>query len=109
MVRHALYGCIHLSLKKHEFPGESARTASRAWVVGDHDPSRTLTLIEAHYGHLPARPVPPEPTVVEPPQTAERRDRVFRSSNPQAVMWGYRAPAARALGHRDRPITLDYA
>jgi predicted Zn-dependent peptidase len=64
-------------------------------VVGDHDPSRTLTLIEQHYGHLPARPLPPEPTIVEPTQTAERRDRVFKSSTPQIVMWGYRAPAAR--------------
>jgi zinc protease len=64
-------------------------------IVGDHDPAQTLVWLDQYYGHLSSRPIPPEPATEEPPQTEERRDRIFKASNPQTVMWAYRAPAAR--------------
>ncbi len=64
-------------------------------IVGDHEPARTLAWVQQYYGHLKARPLPPEPTIEEPPQEAERRDRIFKPAQPQTVMWAYRAPAAR--------------
>ncbi len=64
-------------------------------VSGDHDPATTLELLKKYYGHLPKKDLPDATRPVEPPQTGERRDRVFKATDPQVVMWGYRAPAPR--------------
>ena len=64
-------------------------------IVGDHEPAQTLAWLNQYYGHMSARTLPPEPTVTEPKQESERRDRIFKASRPQTVMWAYRAPAAR--------------
>ena len=64
-------------------------------IVGDHEPAQTLVWLNQYYGHLKAKPLPPEPDIVEPAQDSERRDRIFKPSRPQTVMWAYRAPAAR--------------
>ena len=64
-------------------------------VVGDHDPDETLAWIDAAYGHLPPREIPPESFPEEPRQTEERRDRLIRAVEPPLVMFGYRAPAVR--------------
>lgn len=64
-------------------------------VVGDHDPTQTLAWIKAAYGHLPKGNPPEEAYGEEPPQTAERRDRLMTSVDSKTVLWGYRAPALR--------------
>ena len=64
-------------------------------IVGDHEPAQTLSWLNQYYGHLSARPLPPEPEIKEPEQTEQRRDRIFKPSRPQIVMWAYRAPASR--------------
>lgn len=64
-------------------------------IVGDHEPAQTLAWLNQYYGHMSARSLPPEPTIIEPKQESERRDRIFKASRPQTVMWAYRAPAAR--------------
>ena len=62
-------------------------------VCGDHDSEQTLAWIKASYGHLKPRDLPSDTFEPEPRQEATRRDRVFKASDPQVVMWGYRAPA----------------
>ena len=62
-------------------------------VAGDHDPATTLEWIKSYYGHLPAKELPSAEFPQEPRQEAERRDRVLKASDPQVVMWGFRAPA----------------
>ena len=39
-------------------------------VVGDVDPDATLALVKHLFGAIPARPLPPRPTVTPPPQQA---------------------------------------
>jgi len=69
-------------------------------VSGDHDPDQTLKWITQYYGHLESRDLPSDVFEPEPRQEATLRDRVFKSNDPQTVMWGYRAPA---------PSDLDFA
>ena len=62
-------------------------------VCGDHNPEETLGWIRAAYGHLKPKELPSDVFEPEPRQEATRRDRVFKASDPQVVMWGYRSPA----------------
>lgn len=62
-------------------------------VSGDHDSEQTLAWIRASYGHLKARELPSDTFEPEPRQEGTLRDRVFKATDPQVVMWGYRAPA----------------
>ncbi len=41
-------------------------------VSGDFDPDAARTLIEKHFGDVPARPAPPRPALTEPDLTEER-------------------------------------
>jgi zinc protease len=62
-------------------------------VSGDHDSDQTLAWIRSSYGHLKPRDLPSDTFALEPRQASTRRDRVFKATDPQVVMWGYRAPA----------------
>ncbi len=64
-------------------------------VVGDHDPAQTLQWIQAAYGHLEPRDIPPERFPTEPRQQAARRDRVVSAVDTPMVLWAYRAPPVR--------------
>ncbi|MGM0576625.1 MAG: insulinase family protein [Myxococcota bacterium] len=64
-------------------------------VVGDHDGEQTLAWLEEHYGHLEPKEIPEPDFPAEPEQEVERRDRVFKSVDPQIVLFAYRAPAVR--------------
>lgn len=71
-------------------------------VVGDHEPDQTLSWIREAYGGLEPSGGASEPDFPEePPQEAERRDRVVQSADPPLVMWGFRAPSA---SHEDYAV-----
>ena len=62
-------------------------------VVGDLDPESTLTVVERHFGDIPARPVPPPPSFAEPPLSSERRSVLVDRLAPQpALAVGWRLP-----------------
>src|SRR5215472_9160574 len=74
------------------------------YVVGDFDPSRTLSQIRRYYGGI--RRGPPQPPVVnsEPEQRGERRAAIKHAVQAPSLMIGYRAPSAQdedvlALAH----------
>ena len=64
-----------------------------AVAVGDFETQDMLAKIEAHFGDIPAGPVPPPVVRSEPPQYGERRVLVEREGNAAYVMLAYRAPA----------------
>jgi zinc protease len=67
-----------------------------AIVVGDFDPQETLTLLDKHFGVIPASPQPrPEVYTAEPPQEGERRFVVRRAGEVGAMMFGYHTPEAK--------------
>ena len=43
-------------------------------LVGDFDPEKALALIRKYFESIPKQPEPPRPNLIDPPQTAERRD-----------------------------------
>jgi zinc protease len=69
-------------------------------IAGDLDPDRARTLIERHFGDVPARPAPPCPALAEPDLTSERRESYVDPIAPApAVAAAWRVPdpvAARA-------------
>jgi zinc protease len=74
-----------------------------AVVVGDFEEPRALSLIEKHFGALPASPAPiPEVYTDEPRQEGERRLVVRRAGELPLVQVAFRTPAA--LGH-DRVLS----
>ncbi|MHC1559770.1 M16 family metallopeptidase [Actinomycetospora sp. C-140] len=69
-------------------PGNAVLT-----VVGDLDPDEAATLVEKHFGDIPARSVPRRPGFGEPPPDRERRDTVTDANAPMpALAVGYRLP-----------------
>src|SRR5512144_1841326 len=66
------------------------------YAVGDLDPDRTLALLEAHYGDVPAGPRPAPVPPGEPPQRGERRATVRYPAQAPALLAGWRGPAARS-------------
>ncbi|WP_408630029.1 M16 family metallopeptidase [Actinomycetospora lemnae] len=69
-------------------PGNAVLT-----VVGDIDVEDAATLVEKHFGDIPARPVPARPSFAEPPPDRERRDAVIDAHAPlPALALGYRLP-----------------
>ncbi|GAA4886801.1 M16 family metallopeptidase [Actinomycetospora straminea] len=69
-------------------PGNAVLT-----VVGDIDVDDAATLVEKHFGDIPARPVPSRPSFAEPPPDGERRDAVVDAHAPlPALALGYRLP-----------------
>lgn len=62
-------------------------------VVGDAPPDRVRTLVERHFGDLPARPVPARPELAEPDLTAPRHGSYPDRLAPlPAVAMGWRVP-----------------
>jgi zinc protease len=71
-------------------------------VVGDVNEDRALRLIAAHYGQIPAQPIPPRPAVVEPAQTGERRASYRKPVLTDKLLLGYKAPAFTDRSQRGR-------
>nr|MDT0661717.1 pitrilysin family protein [Micromonospora sp. DSM 115978] len=62
-------------------------------VGGDLDVAETMTLIERHFGDVPARPAPTRPSFTEPDLTSERRNSVTDKLAPlPAVASAWRVP-----------------
>ncbi|MEH1123514.1 M16 family metallopeptidase [Micromonospora sp. CPCC 206061] len=62
-------------------------------VAGDVDLDEAMTLIERHFGDVPARPAPQRPSFAEPDLTAERRESYTDPLAPlPAVAAGWRIP-----------------
>jgi zinc protease len=62
-------------------------------VAGDLDPDRARTLIEKHFGDVPARPAPPRPALAEPDLAGERRESYVDPLAPApAVAAAWRVP-----------------
>jgi predicted Zn-dependent peptidase len=62
-------------------------------VGGDFDVAEAVSLVELHFGDVPARPAPPRPDFAEPDLTAERRDAYIDSLAPlPAVAAAWRVP-----------------
>jgi zinc protease len=62
-------------------------------VAGDLDIDEAMTLIERHFGDVPARPAPQRPSFAEPDLTAERRESYTDPLAPlPAVAAGWRVP-----------------
>jgi len=60
-------------------------------IVGDIDIQKTKKLIDTYFGDIPASEPPPEVSVVEPPQSGEKRLEVEFDAEPQFMM-GYHVP-----------------
>jgi predicted Zn-dependent peptidase len=60
-------------------------------IAGDVDPMECRRLAEKYFGRLPAGPVPPKVSIVEPPQTAERRAGIENKEQPLLVI-AYKRP-----------------
>ena len=62
-------------------------------VAGDFDLAEATTLVQRHFGDVPARPAPPRPDFDEPDLPGERRDTyVDRLAPMPAVASGWRVP-----------------
>ncbi len=72
-----------------------APSNAAVYAVGDLDPDRALSLVEAAYGAIPAGPPPPAVPPGEPPQRGERRAVVRHPANAPAILVGWRGPPAR--------------
>jgi zinc protease len=64
-------------------------------VVGDFDTQEVLGWIEEEYGSLPSAELPHHDPPEEAPQTAERRDYLFKEVEADQFTTGYRVPALR--------------
>ncbi|UFQ16861.1 MULTISPECIES: M16 family metallopeptidase [Streptomyces] len=73
---------------QHYAPGNAVLTIS-----GSFAPDRVTDMIERHFGRIPARPVPSQPLLCEPPLTGERRGTHHDAHAAlPAVALGYRMP-----------------
>ncbi|MFD4141775.1 insulinase family protein [Streptomyces sp. NPDC058572] len=97
--------------RTHYAPGNAVLT-----VVGDHDTDSVLTLVERHFGDIPARPFAPPPdlrepdlaedrwqTCTEPDVTATAVALAYRLPDPRDDMAGYLAHTVLAdmVSHHD--------
>ncbi|MGF1516560.1 MAG: M16 family metallopeptidase [Nodosilinea sp.] len=71
-----------------------------AVVVGDVDPVEVQRMAEVYFGRYQARPVPPQPAIDEPVQTAQREFTITLPSEPW-YLEGYHRPS---LTHPDHVI-----
>lgn len=69
-------------------------------IAGDVDPAEVKRLAEIYFGRFPARPKPPEVTVVEPPQRETQEVTLKLVSQPW-YLEGYHRPA---LDHPDNAV-----
>lgn len=63
-------------------------------IVGDVTPARAKELAQKYFGDIPAGPPPPAVTVVEPPQTKERRVAMKLDAQPMVVA-AYKRPSEK--------------
>ena len=68
-------------------------------VVGDVTPERALRQLQDAYGSYPPAPIPPQPTVKEPPQQAEKRLEVTKLTPTWKLNIGYHSPALADPDH----------
>jgi predicted Zn-dependent peptidase len=61
-------------------------------IVGDVDPVRAKQLAEKYYGSIPAGPMPPPVSIVEPRQEGAKRVELITEAQP-VVMMGYKRPS----------------
>jgi zinc protease len=73
-------------------------------VVGDVQESALLTLVHQHYQQIAPQALPPEPTVPDRPQTAERRALFRKPVTTDKLLIGYKAPAFTDPDH----LRLDF-
>ncbi len=76
-------------------------------VVGDIDEKQTLSLIEKHYGPIPAQALPKghyQPLAERKPQAAERRALFKKPVQSDKLLMGYQAPAFSS----DEHVWLDF-
>ncbi|MBI4463690.1 MAG: insulinase family protein [Acidobacteria bacterium] len=66
-------------------------------IVGDIDPSRTMTILEKYFEPIPAQTLPARTITEEPPQRGERRTTLVMDAQPQLHI-GYHIPQ---IGHED--------
>ena len=64
------------------------------FVVGDQDPERVFALAEAHFGHIPAQPMPEPVTTAEPEQLGERRIVLERPAQTPMLQLAWHSGAA---------------
>ncbi len=60
-------------------------------IVGDIDPAEARRLAQKYFGVIPGGPAPPPVSIVEPPQTVEKRGTIQRESQPFELI-GYKRP-----------------
>jgi zinc protease len=73
-------------------------------VVGDVVPERALSKLQDAYGSYVPAPIPPQPTVIEPEQLAEKRLEVAKLTPTWKLNIGYHSPA---LSHPDHlPLSV---
>ncbi len=69
-------------------------------IVGDVDPDRVRELAQIYFGRYPAKPAPPEVTLVEPPQRETREVTLTLKSEP-IYLEGFHRPS---LNHPDSAV-----
>lgn len=69
-------------------------------IVGDVDPDRVQELAQTYFGRYPAKPIPPEVTLVEPPQRETRAVSLTLKSEP-IYLEGFHRPS---LNHPDSAV-----
>lgn len=69
-------------------------------VVGDIKPAEIRKLAERYFGSIPARPLPPPVSAMEPKQEGQKRAVIATSSQPLLLM-GYKRPGQN---HPDDPV-----
>ncbi|MEM9540157.1 MAG: pitrilysin family protein [Cyanobacteria bacterium P01_E01_bin.42] len=69
-------------------------------IVGDVDPDRVRELAQVYFGRYPAKPAPPEVTIVEPPQQETRTTTLTLRSEP-VYLEGFHRPS---LNHPDSAV-----
>jgi zinc protease len=63
-------------------------------IVGDVDPEDTLRRVEKVYGSIPAKKTTEEPRKPEPPQMAQRRQKLELNIEVQKIWMAFKIPAA---------------
>ena len=80
---------LHGHYRRHYVPGNATLV-----VVGAVDAEDVLKRVEAHFGRIPASPIPVRRRPAEPPQRAERRVLVEREGTTSYLKFAWHAPSA---------------
>ena len=71
-------------------------------VVGDTTHARVQELAEQYFGWIPRSPDPPLMTIVEPPQTAQRKITIPEKKGPVPIVFGTRIACSPGVGDEGR-------